>query len=101
MDAVAGRKTGGAPPKPRATIPLSVALSVLGLQFALPQGVAASHCVCSCGADKLNRRSPRVAWEKHAESSLVGERTSPIQRPTPGLWIGATASRPLQTRTPG
>ena len=65
MEAVAGarrtrgrRKTGGAPPKPPATIPVSVALSNLGLRFALTPrrcGVLSADC-CGSGTQCLWRR---------------------------------------------
>ena len=58
MDAVAsarqtpGRKPGGVPPKPPATIPLSVALSVLGHWF----------------AETLRRHFGRLSWHWHSGS---------------------------------
>ena len=60
MDAVAGarrtpgrHKTGGVPPKPPATIPLSVALSVLGLWFV---------------PETLRRHFGRLSWQRHSVS---------------------------------
>ena len=52
-------KTGGVPPKPPATIPLSVTFAVLGLRFVLPQGVAASFWPAAAAA--LIRIFPDVA----------------------------------------
>ena len=43
-------KTGGVPPKPPATIFLSVTLGVLGLRFVLPQSVAASFWPAAAAA---------------------------------------------------
>ena len=84
MDAVAGArqtperlKTGGVPPKPPATILLSVALSVLGLRFAPSQGVAGSFWP-AVAATALNTRKdvaasllPTVAEAANAASAAL------------------------------